>query len=185
MPISEVVDNVIQNCPIDVRRGLYKVSFHQTFQSFHLISGLLQCLLLLFSPPQNIVLSGGSTMFRDFGKKLQRDVKRTVDARLKLSEQLSGGLAKPKPIDVEVVSHPMQRYAVWFGGSVLAASVSTMYNVEEIRFVIVKSKKLFHSGLLRSNIILTSNLLAKLNLFFQRLSLNVVSPLRNVEATFC
>lgn len=62
-------------------------------------------------------------MFRDFGKKLQRDVKRTVDARLRLSEQLSGGLAKPKPIDVEVVSHPMQRYAVWFGGSVLATSV--------------------------------------------------------------
>jgi actin-related protein len=25
-PISEVVDNVIQNCPIDVRRPLYKVA---------------------------------------------------------------------------------------------------------------------------------------------------------------
>lgn len=25
MPISEVLDEVIQNCPIDVRRGLYKV----------------------------------------------------------------------------------------------------------------------------------------------------------------
>lgn len=25
-PISEVVDEVIQNCPIDVRRPLYKVS---------------------------------------------------------------------------------------------------------------------------------------------------------------
>ena len=25
MPISEVVDEVIQNCPIDVRRDLYKV----------------------------------------------------------------------------------------------------------------------------------------------------------------
>jgi len=24
-PISETVDDVIQNCPIDVRRGLYKV----------------------------------------------------------------------------------------------------------------------------------------------------------------
>uniref|UniRef100_A0A8C6DKJ9 Actin-related protein 3 n=1 Tax=Moschus moschiferus TaxID=68415 RepID=A0A8C6DKJ9_MOSMO len=62
-PISEVVDEVIQNCPIDVRRPLYK----------------------------NIVLSGGSTMFRDFGHCLQRDLKRTVDARLKLSEELSGG----------------------------------------------------------------------------------------------
>lgn len=39
-PINEIVDNVIQNCPIDVRRPLYN----------------------------NIVLSGGSTMFKDFGK---------------------------------------------------------------------------------------------------------------------
>jgi len=62
-PISEIVDTVIQNCPIDVRRPLYK----------------------------NIVLSGGSTMFKDFGRRLQRDIKRVVDMRLKISEQLSGG----------------------------------------------------------------------------------------------
>ena len=43
---------------------------------------------------QNIVLSGGSTMFRDFGRRLQRDVKRIVDARLKISEELSGGRIK-------------------------------------------------------------------------------------------
>lgn len=49
------------------------------------------CLSLLL---QNIVLSGGSTMFRDFGRRLQRDLKRTVDARLKLSEELSGGRLK-------------------------------------------------------------------------------------------
>ncbi|PIK57806.1 putative actin-related protein 3 [Apostichopus japonicus] len=94
LPISEIVDNVIQNCPIDVRRPLYK----------------------------NIVLSGGSTMFRDFGRRLKRDVKRIVDARLKLSEQLSGGRLKPKPIETEVISHHMQRYAVWFGGSMLAST---------------------------------------------------------------
>lgn len=33
-------------------------------------------------------------MFRDFGRRLQRDVKRVVDARLKLSEELSGGRIK-------------------------------------------------------------------------------------------
>lgn len=93
-PISETVDMVVQGCPIDVRRGLYK----------------------------NIVLSGGSTMFKDFGKRLQRDVKRTVDRRLKISEQLSGGKLKPSPIDVKVVTHHMQRYAVWFGGSMLAST---------------------------------------------------------------
>ena len=47
-----------------------------------------------FRFPKNIVLSGGSTMFRDFGRRLQRDIKRAVDARLKLSEQLSGGRIK-------------------------------------------------------------------------------------------
>lgn len=96
IPLSEIVDDVIQNCPIDVRRPLYN----------------------------NIVLSGGSTMFRDFGRRLQRDIKRTVDARLKLSENLGGGRIKPKPIDVQVISHHMQRYAVWFGGSMLASTVS-------------------------------------------------------------
>jgi len=93
-PISEIVDNVIQNCPIDVRRPLYK----------------------------NIVLSGGSTMFRDFSRRLQRDVKRQVDARLKLSEALSQGRITPKPMEVQVISHHMQRYAVWFGGSMLAST---------------------------------------------------------------
>lgn len=43
---------------------------------------------------QNIVLSGGSTMFKDFGRRLQRDVKRAVDRRLKISEELSGGRIK-------------------------------------------------------------------------------------------
>lgn len=48
---------------------------------------------------QNIVLSGGSTMFRDFGRRLQRDLKRTVDARLKMSEELSGGKLKVRKED--------------------------------------------------------------------------------------
>ncbi|CAI4223144.1 unnamed protein product [Auanema sp. JU1783] len=103
-PISEIVDNVIQQCPIDVRRGLY----------------------------ENIVLSGGSTMFKDFARKMQRDIKRISDARLSLSEALSGGSLKPKPINVEVVSHKMQRYAVWFGGSMLA-STAEFYQVSHTK----------------------------------------------------
>lgn len=31
---------------------------------------------------------------------------------------------QPKPIDVNVITHHMQRYAVWFGGSMLASTVS-------------------------------------------------------------
>lgn len=33
---------------------------------------------------------------------------------------------QPKPVDVQVITHHMQRYAVWFGGSMLASTVSTM-----------------------------------------------------------
>mmetsp|Transcript_39287 Transcript_39287/g.99012 ORF Transcript_39287/g.99012 Transcript_39287/m.99012 type:complete len:429 (+) Transcript_39287:360-1646(+) len=93
-PLPKVVDDTIQSCPIDTRRGLYK----------------------------NIVLSGGSTMFKDFGKRLQRDVKRAVDYRIKRSEELSGGKIRAVPLAVNVISHHMQRYAVWFGGSMLAST---------------------------------------------------------------
>jgi hypothetical protein len=37
-------------------------------------------------------------MFRDFGRRLQRDLKRTVDARLKMSEELSGGKLKVRAV---------------------------------------------------------------------------------------
>lgn len=36
-------------------------------------------------------------MFRDFGRRLQRDLKRVVDARLRLSQELSGGRIKVGP----------------------------------------------------------------------------------------
>lgn len=92
-PLPEVVDTVIQNSPIDTRRGLYK----------------------------NIVLSGGSTLFKDFGRRLERDLQKTVSNRIKLSEDISGGSLKAKPIEVNVISHKRQRYAVWFGGSMVAS----------------------------------------------------------------
>lgn len=121
-PLPEVVDQVIQSSPIDVRRGLYK----------------------------NIVLSGGSTMFKNFSQRLKRDLKNIVDQRVALSESLSGGSMKvgpppppcsPSPagqrtdqpfpvilfqssgVEVNVISHSKQRYAVWYGGSMMASLV--------------------------------------------------------------
>ena len=97
-PLPEVVDEVIQSCPIDSRRGLYK----------------------------NIVLSGGSTMYKDFSRRLNRDIKRMVDARILHSQTTSQARVatadqiKAKQIEVNVISHKKQRYAVWFGGSLLA-----------------------------------------------------------------
>lgn len=65
-PLPEIVDDVIQQSPIDVRRGLYK----------------------------NIVLSGGSTMFQHFGNRLKRDLKQLVDKRLDASVTASGNMQK-------------------------------------------------------------------------------------------
>jgi actin-related protein 3 len=62
-------------------------------------------------------------MYKDFDKRLQRDIKRTVDQRVKASEDLSGSAMKAKPIEVNVISHKKQRHAVWFGGSLLASTV--------------------------------------------------------------
>ncbi|GMM35502.1 actin-related protein 3 [Saccharomycopsis crataegensis] len=89
-PLPVIVDQVIQQSPIDVRKGLYK----------------------------NIVLSGGSTMFKDFGRRLQRDIRDIVKERITDSEKLSH--AKSSGVDVNVISHRRQRNAVWFGGSLLA-----------------------------------------------------------------
>lgn len=93
-------------------------------------------------------------MFKDFGRKMQRDIKRISDQRLANSEKLSGGkltvliflnnklifFLQPKPIDVQVISHKMQRYAVWFGGSMLA---STVFNYFFMILVRLDTKKYF------------------------------------------
>jgi hypothetical protein len=65
-------------------------------------------------------------MYKDFGKRLQRDIKKLVDSRLKMYETISqAGMKseeqiKARNVDVNVISHKKQRYAVWFGGSLLA-----------------------------------------------------------------
>jgi actin-related protein 3 len=92
-PLPNLVDEVIQTCPIDGRRDLYK----------------------------NIVLSGGSTMFKDFSKRLQRDLSRIVEDRLAYTQELDHVVNKTGQIDVNIVSHKNQRYAVWNGGSLLAS----------------------------------------------------------------
>lgn len=38
--------------------------------------------------------------------------------------QLTSLPLQPKPVEVQVITHHMQRYAVWFGGSMLASTVS-------------------------------------------------------------
>lgn len=103
--LPDLVDNTIQACPIDTRRPLYNY----------------------------ITLSGGSTMYKHFTKRLQRDVSRKVRARFDYTAQRYPGL-KLTPIDVNVVTHPYQRFAVWFGGSMLASQpdfISNFHTREE------------------------------------------------------
>lgn len=63
---------------------------------------------------------GGSTLFKGFAKRLQRDVKRLVDARL----------GPGATLEVHVRMHHMQKHAAWLGGSLLGAmpSFETMYH---------------------------------------------------------
>ncbi|KAE8710233.1 Actin-related protein 3 [Hibiscus syriacus] len=68
-PLPALVDKCIQSAPIDTGRALYK----------------------------NIVLSGGSTMFKDFHRRLQRDVKKIVDTRVRAATAHHGGDIKAKP----------------------------------------------------------------------------------------
>lgn len=91
-PLDEIVDNSIQSCPIDTRRRLY----------------------------ENVVLSGGSTLFKGFDKRLNKNIQQRVDDRFKQYETMTG--QAPKPIKVNVAQNMVQRYAVWFGGSVLGSS---------------------------------------------------------------
>jgi len=90
-PLPNIVDTVIQSSPIDVRRGLYK----------------------------NIVLSGGSTLYSQFGRRLQRDIRHLVDARIAASEVRAGNAAKSGGLEVQVITHKRQRHGPWFGGSLL------------------------------------------------------------------
>lgn len=91
-PLPEVVDQTIQACPIDVRRKCYKY----------------------------ISLSGGSTMYKYFPKRLERDIRRIVEEREDFVQRKYPGLEINK-IKVKVITHHFQRFAVWCGGSLLAS----------------------------------------------------------------
>lgn len=71
-PLDEVIDKAIQSCPMDYRRKLYK----------------------------NITLSGGTTLFDNFDKRLQSLVQQRADNRIAAYEKVVG--VKTTPIQVSV-----------------------------------------------------------------------------------
>lgn len=122
-PLTEVVDQAIWSCPIDARRPLYR----------------------------NVVLSGGTTMFSKFDRRLERDLKKIVDARAREFQRQLGDSTKEIKYEVNVVSHERQRYAVWYGGSVVGASAEyhkaahTKAQYEEYGPYICRHNSMFHS----------------------------------------
>ena len=90
MSLDETIDNTIQQCPIDYRRKLYS----------------------------NIVMSGGSTQFRNFDIRLMKSLQKRVDDRLAKNATED---FKPTPIKVCVTNNLAQKHVVWLGGSTLAS----------------------------------------------------------------
>jgi len=125
--LSEIVDGVIQQVPVDCRRGLYR----------------------------NVVLAGGSTMFQNFHKRLQRDIKRTVDARQDANWRAAKDASSVSraAMEVNVIAPPVQRYAAWFGGSWLGETpqfysvAKTKAQYEEYGPSICRQNAAFTSGL--------------------------------------
>ncbi|BFY99860.1 hypothetical protein BsWGS_02900 [Bradybaena similaris] len=78
--IHEGVYNCIMECDIDTRRHFYN----------------------------NIIMSGGNTLFRGIGDRLQKEI----------------SLRAPANMRVNVIGFPERKYAVWIGGSILG-SLST------------------------------------------------------------
>jgi len=114
--LDEIVDMSIVKSPLDNRFDLYK----------------------------NIVLSGGSTLFKNFDKRLEQEVRRRVMNRY---EGL--GIAENAP-EVSVKQNMVQQAAVWFGGSMLADNrenfvniVSTKAQYEEYGPQIARSNAVF------------------------------------------
>jgi len=92
VPLPQIIDSCVQSTPIDCRRALYKY----------------------------ITLSGGTTMFKNFVRRLERDVKRYVTTRFEWTKAKYPTMDL-KMTEVNVITHPFQRFAVWFGGSMLSS----------------------------------------------------------------
>lgn len=89
-PLDVMIDNTIQGCPIDIRRELYS----------------------------SIVLSGGTTSFKNFNKRLEKGLQKLIDSRLASYSQLGGGVARPIKAKIDMPAN--QRHLVWIGAAQFA-----------------------------------------------------------------
>ena len=100
-PLANLVDQTIMHCPVDTRRGLFS----------------------------DIVVAGGSTKFKGFDKRLQRDLNRLVKSRyeanlLAVKAKLNGNVeVQGKQMEVHVSGSKKREIASWLGGSYVASQV--------------------------------------------------------------
>ena len=100
-PLASLVDQTIMHCPVATRRGLFS----------------------------NIVVAGGSTKFKGFDKRLQRDLNRLVKSRyeanlLAVKAKLNGNVeVQGKQMEVHVSGSKKREIASWLGGSYVASQV--------------------------------------------------------------
>jgi actin-related protein len=78
--IHELIYNSIMKSDIDIRKDLY----------------------------QNIILSGGNTMFPGFGERIQKELKALA----------------PHMFNVKITAPPERKYLAWLGGSMWAQAAS-------------------------------------------------------------
>jgi len=64
------------------------------------------------------VLSGGSTLFKGFDTRLRSQVQNILNQRMAAFNKISG---RDETMNCHVHQNIVQRYAVWFGGSVLGS----------------------------------------------------------------
>lgn len=76
-PMDETIVNTIEKCGIDLRRELYR----------------------------NVILSGGSTMYKGLRERLAKEVSEMI----------------PDNVEVGVIAPPERMYSVWIGGSILSS----------------------------------------------------------------
>ena len=78
--IHKLTFKSIMKCDVDIRKDLYN----------------------------NIVLSGGSTMFKGIDERIQGEIKQLA----------------PESMNIKIIAPPERKYSVWIGGSILS-SLST------------------------------------------------------------
>ena len=89
-------------------------------------------------------------MFKNFEKRLQKDIRFYTKRRLEENNALS--TMKGKPIEVNVIKHDLQRYAVWFGGAYLASTAEffkvaiTKQQYEEVGTSIMRRSQIFSAA---------------------------------------